>query len=112
MTKTKLKYALDVLLLVAFLLSAVTGIILWLGGSSGGYQGGSNPAFQTTLLGIARETWKDLHTLSSLVMVAGVGLHLVLQWKWIVCMTGRFLSRPASRRKSQETQSATCTVQK
>ncbi len=106
MTKTKLKYALDVLLLVAFLLSAVTGIVLWLGGSSGGYQGGSNPAFQTTLLGIARKTWNDLHTLSSLVMVAGVILHLVLHWKWIVYMTKQLLSRPASRRKPQETQPA------
>ncbi len=107
MTKAKLNYALDVLLLVALLLSAVTGIVLWLGGSSGGYQEGNNPAFQTTLLGIARETWKDLHTLSSLVMVAGVILHLVLHWKWIVCTTRRLLSRPASRRKPQETQPAT-----
>ena len=106
MTKAKLNYALDVLLAVALLLSAVTGIVLWLGGSSGGYQGGNNPAFQTTLLGIARETWKDLHTLSSLVMVAGVTLHLVLHWKWIVCMTKQLLSRPASRRKPQETQPA------
>ena len=99
MNKAKLNYMLDAVIGVAFLVSAVTGVAFLLMGS-GGYQGGRNPNFATSLLGIARETWSDLHTWGSLVMIAGVVVHLVLHWKWIVCVTKNML--PARPRRTQE----------
>lgn len=94
MNKTKLNYWLDIVIGLAFLLSMITGVAFLFMGESG-YQGGRNLAFQTTFMGIDREVWKDLHTLSSLVMVGGVGAHLVFHLNWIVCVTKRMLPKPA-----------------
>ncbi|MCU0519096.1 MAG: DUF4405 domain-containing protein [Anaerolineae bacterium] len=96
MNKSMLNYWLDIVVGLAFVLAAVTGIaFLFMG--SGGYQGGRNALFQVAFLGIARDTWSDLHTLSSLVMTAGVGLHLVFHFNWIVCVTKRMLHRPVRK---------------
>jgi hypothetical protein len=99
--KTKLNYALDVVIGVAFVLSAVTGGAFLLMGS-GGYQGGRNPSFATSLLGISRTAWSDLHTWASLVMIAGVVVHLVLHWKWIVCMTKHWLPSRSKPRQAEQ----------
>ncbi len=108
MNKAKFNYLLDVVIALAFVLAGITGVAFLLMGS-GGYQGGNNPAFQTALLGISRTVWSDLHTLSSLVMMAGVGAHLVFHWNWIVCMTKRMLKDmlpafPRRRQKHEECQ--------
>jgi hypothetical protein len=101
MNKVKMNYLLDVVIGLAFLLSAVTGIaFLFLG--SGGYQGGRNPGFQTVWLGLGREVWSDLHTLGSLVMIAGIGAHLILHWKWIVCVSKQVMPKLPTLRKREE----------
>ena len=82
--KAKVNFALDVVIAAAFLLSALSGIVMLL--VPGGYQGGTNPNFGREVLWLGHEQWGDLHTWSSLVMIAGVLVHLVLHWKWIVCM--------------------------
>jgi hypothetical protein len=99
MNKVKLNYALDVVIGLAFLLSAVTGIAFLLMGS-GGYQGGRNPAFATAFLGLSRDVWSDLHTVGSLVMIAGVGAHLLFHWKWIVCVTKQVWPKFPQRKES------------
>jgi hypothetical protein len=99
MNKARLNYLLDAVIGVAFLVSSLTGVAFMLMGS-GGYQGGRNPGFATSLLGIGREAWSDLHTWASLVMIAGVFVHLVLHWKWIVCVTRQML--PSRSRRIQE----------
>jgi hypothetical protein len=102
-SKVKLNYLLDGVIALAFVASAVSGIVFLFAGS-GGYQGGRNPAFQTELLSIQRSVWSDLHTWVSLVMIAGVLMHLLLHWDWIVCVTKRMIkstSRPASSREQE-----------
>lgn len=93
MRKTHLNYLLDLVIGLAFTGAAVTGIAFLLMGSSG-YQGGRNPQFATALLGVSRTMWSDLHTWTSLVMMAGVGIHLALHAKWIACVTGQIFSAP------------------
>ncbi|MGC9394668.1 MAG: DUF4405 domain-containing protein [Anaerolineae bacterium] len=93
MNKVTLNYWVDVLIAVAFIFSAITGLAFLVMGS-GGYQGGRNPQFMTAFLGLDREQWSDLHTLGSLVMIGGVFMHLVLHWNWIVCVTRRMIARP------------------
>ena len=94
--KARIHYILDAVIALAFIMSAVSGLVLWLGGS-GGYQGGRNPAYQATILSVSRAAWHDLHLWGSLVMMAGIGLHLLLHWRWIVCMT-RDILLPRRRR--------------
>lgn len=99
-SKAKVNYLLDVVIALAFILSVISGMVFLFAGD-GGYQGGRNPGFQTEMLGIARSVWSDLHTWVSLVMVAGVLIHLLLHWNWIVCMTRRLLK--PTRVRAQET---------
>jgi hypothetical protein len=99
MTKTKLNYLLDAVIGLAFALSGVTGIAFLLMGE-GGYQGGRNPGFATSLLGLSRGTWSDLHTWASVVMIAGIVLHVVFHWGWIVCVTRNML--PSRRRQTEQ----------
>ncbi len=99
--KAKLNYLVDALIALAFLLSAGTGVLfLFLG--SGGYQGGANAAFGSTFLGLSRWVWSDLHTWASLIMISGVLLHVVLHWKWIVCVTRQVFARPQPRIAREE----------
>lgn len=93
MSRTKLNYWLDAVIAVAFIASALSGVVFLFAGS-GGYQGGRNPGFLTEILGIQRTVWSDLHTWVSLVMIAGVVIHLLLHWNWIVCMTKRIVGGP------------------
>jgi len=88
--KVRRNYVLDVVIAVAFILSAISGLVFLLAGS-GGYQGGRNPGFRAEVLDVSRWAWKDLHTWASLAMIAGVVVHFVLHWNWVVCMTKRVL---------------------
>jgi hypothetical protein len=99
MKKVYLNYALDAVIAVAFVASALSGLAFLVMGD-GGYQGGRNAAFATVFLGIPRASWSDLHLLSSLVMMAGVFMHFVLHWKWIVCVTKQLM--PDLPRKKEQ----------
>jgi hypothetical protein len=56
----------------------------------GGYQGGRNPYYGQAVLYLTREGWNDIHVWGSLAMIAGIVVHLVLHWRWIVWMVKRF----------------------
>jgi Domain of unknown function (DUF4405) len=89
--KAKLNYWVDVSIGVSFVLSAVSGLIFLLPVGSGA---GLNSGF----LGIRYSLWDQLHTWSSLAMMAGVLAHLVLHWNWIVGMTRKMLPTRESPR--------------
>ena len=99
MDKAKLNYVLDTVIALAFVLSGATGVAFLMMGD-GGYQGGRNPGFATSFLGLSRGTWSDLHTLASLVMIAGVALHVAFHWRWILCVTRKML--PSVPRRATE----------
>ncbi|MBN1261628.1 MAG: DUF4405 domain-containing protein [Anaerolineae bacterium] len=109
MDKVKMNYLLDSVIALAFLVSVLTGVVFLFAGD-GGYQGGANAGFQTAILGISRWIWSDLHTWASLVMTAGVGLHVVFHWKWIVCVTKKMLPKPAPKKVIKQTQGESCPV--
>lgn len=107
--KARVNYAVDLVIAVGFLLTAVSGLVLFFAGS-GGYQGGRNPRYLGEVLAVSRATWKTLHDWGGLAMVAGVLLHLVLHWKWMVCMT-RNLLRRGSRAASRRPKAHACPVE-
>ncbi len=84
MSKPKINYVVDVLILFAFLAVSLTGILLLL--VSGGR--GTSHYF---ILGVPRAGWIELHDWAGVSMMIGVFLHFVLHWKWVVCMTGNML---------------------
>ena len=82
MNKAKINYIVDMLMLLSFIVTAFTGIILFFFLPSGVRQG----QYQT-FLGIIKATWITLHDWAGILMILLVLLHFVLHWKWIVYMT-------------------------
>ena len=102
--KARINYVVDIVIGAGFVLSAVSGLVLFFAGSSGGFQGGRNPRYASEVLLLSRFVWKDLHNWSSIAMMLGVLGHLVLHWNWFVCMTRNVLRprRGASKVKALE----------
>ena len=84
-TKAKTNFVLDAAIMLTFLGEAISGFVLWLVLPSGGYQGGRNAGALQVFI-FERAAWKDLHSWLAVTMVAGILLHIVLHWNWIVCM--------------------------
>ena len=104
--KARINYYVDIIIAISFVVAALSGMILFFAGS-GGYQGGRNPRYAQEVLGVSRLLWKDLHDWGGIIMLGGVFLHLVLHWKWIVCMSRNvFRGSAGAGAKSAKTASA------
>ena len=99
--KAKINYWIDVVIGVAFIVSAVSGLVIFFAGPSGGYQGGRNPEYTRQILLLTRDMWKSIHNWSSIAMIAGVGAHLIFHFNWIVCMTRNLFKRKSGTKEVQ-----------
>ena len=83
--KTRNNFLLDMPMLVSGLVAVLSGIyFLFL--PVGGYQGGRNPYYGLVIL-FERHTWSDVHTWSSVIIMALAALHIPIHWDWITKMT-------------------------
>ncbi len=80
MRKNQLNLMVDSLIGLAFVGSAVSGLVFLLPFDS---------TNSVPLLGLSLRLWSDLHTVSSLALIAGVLLHLILHARWIATTTQR-----------------------
>ncbi len=87
--KTKFNLWLDAAIFTAFLITVLTGLLLWLVIPGG--RGNSGLIF----LGLTRRDWVDLHNWAGLVMLIGATFHLVLHWRWLSCAISRFFGKLA-----------------
>ncbi|TWU25824.1 DUF4405 domain-containing protein [Bythopirellula polymerisocia] len=83
----------DGLALVAFVLLSSTGLLLsfQLPPGSGGREmlgmgHGAGEKSVTLLWGLTRHEWGDIHYWLSLSIMAILAVHLLLHWKWILCL--------------------------
>ncbi|QDU90868.1 hypothetical protein Pla175_42810 [Pirellulimonas nuda] len=81
MTRTWLNFCVDALAAVEFAFLASTGLLIHalLPAGSGHW---------LTLWGLDRHAWGALHFWVAMAMLATVGVHLALHWKWVVCVVG------------------------
>lgn len=93
MKRIHLNFAIDSLAFVAMLLLCSTGLVLahQLPPGSGSPQGrgighGAAEKTVTFLWGLSRHEWGDIHYWIAYVLLCLVALHVVLHWKWIVCV--------------------------
>jgi hypothetical protein len=79
MKKITLNYWLDVIAFVVFAFLTSTGILMQysLPERSG----------RSTVWGLTRHEWGDLHFYIAIALFATLALHIVLHWKWIVNIT-------------------------
>lgn len=82
MNKAKINYIVDFLMFLSFLVTAVTGLVIFFFLPSGVKQGGYQE-----FLGIIKGTWSTVHDWAGIVMLVFVLIHFILHWKWIITMT-------------------------
>jgi len=90
MNRTSLNTLVDLLALLSFIPSLVSGTVLWIL-PEGGYRGGLNPAALQPFLGLTRSAWKDLHFWSSALLAAGILVHLLLHLRYFTRIPQYFL---------------------
>jgi hypothetical protein len=83
MHKAKLNYWVDLASAVAAAVSLLSGLIFLLPPNMASV----GPDGFARMLGLTLLAWSDVHTISSLAMIAGVGVHLALHGRWIRQMT-------------------------
>ncbi|MCD6085097.1 MAG: DUF4405 domain-containing protein [Desulfurococcales archaeon] len=81
-------------LLVTWVISLVTGVVLWIVLPSGG--GRAGPA---AFSGFRRSEWVSIHLASSLAFSVLACVHLVLNWGWVASVTKYITSRGRKRSK-------------
>jgi hypothetical protein len=94
MRKAAVNAVVDIVALIVFILSLVSGVILhvFLPSGGGGFRGGTGVVTTNVFLGVARSDWVDLHTYTSFIFTALVIVHLLLHWRYIKSV-GRILRR-------------------
>jgi hypothetical protein len=96
--RARVNFWVDVLIGVAFVAVAVSGVVLLVMGPGSGYRGGRGTDGIREVLFLGRTAWRDLHDWSGIAMMAGVLGHLVLHARWIGCMSRNLFRKAASRR--------------
>ncbi len=89
--KTKSNFWLDMGILLAFVLIMFTGIVLWLVLPEG--RGSSLALFW----GLTKSIWLDIHVWSGVVMFLGAGAHILIHWRWIICVGKRYFQKLAKQ---------------
>lgn len=89
MNKAKINYLVDAIAFLSFLVTAVTGILIFIFLPPGEGRGGVH----STLFGYGRHDWGAIHDWVGIVMVVAAFIHIILHWEWIVCMTKDFFKK-------------------
>jgi hypothetical protein len=110
LSKAMTHYMVDGGILFGFLGSMITGFVLWVVLPSGGYQGGRGVVDASRVFILGRESWQMMHNWLSLSMVAGVFLHLVLHWNWLICMTRKLWSDMSPPKPEMAVQTIECEI--
>jgi hypothetical protein len=78
MNKTKINIIIDIFSGISFLISSISGLILkfFL------YRGSGR--LSLTFLNLTRDSWMDIHEISSLIFIGLIFLHLIFHWSFIL----------------------------
>ncbi len=97
MKKAMVNYWVDIVIGVAFLFCAVTGLLRLFPSATVSMSSAGQPV----ILGISVVVWRTVHDWSAVIMVVGVGVHTALHFKWLVAMTGKMRRGQKSRERTQ-----------
>lgn len=97
MKRAVLNYWVDMIIGVAFLFCAVTGIVRLFPEATT-----LSAAGAPTILGVSSALWATIHDWSGVVMAAGVGVHTVLHLRWLTHMTRKLAGGSRKKRVARE----------
>ena len=86
----RLNVAINVLVAISFLLTALSGIY-FLFAPSGGFQGGRNAGWDPNWL-FSRTTWDLIHTWAGVTFIGTAVIHFWIHWRWVKNVTKRFFA--------------------
>jgi len=86
MVKPKINYWIDVVMLIAFLITAITGIILF-------FMPSGPKSSLSSFLGVIKHTWSSWHQWLGIAMIILAIVHFLLHWKWFIVMTKNLFKR-------------------
>ena len=92
---SKFNLAINLVVALSFLLTAITGIY-FLYVSPGGFQGGRNLSWDPGLI-FNRTTWDMIHTWAGVIFILAAVVHFAIHWRWAVKVTKRLLGSLNSR---------------
>ncbi len=102
---SKFNLAINLVVALSFLLTAITGIY-FLYVPPGGFQGGRNLSWDPGLI-FNRTTWDMIHTWAGVIFILAAVVHFAIHWRWAVKVTRRLLgslnSRLVPRRVQEKT---------
>ena len=94
MKRTTLNAIIDTIAFFPLLVTAITGIIIWLYLPRGLAIGALGTiASHQTFLGIQQQVWLDTHMYVGLLFTALVVIHLILHWGYIKSLPQRFAKK-------------------
>jgi preprotein translocase subunit SecY len=93
----KINLAVNVIIALAFLITAVSGIYLLF--VPGGHQAGPLAASDSDFL-FTHLTWDLVHTWAGVTMTVAAMLHFAIHWRWVVKVTWRFFQLPEQARRA------------
>ena len=85
---SRLNLALNAVVAVSFLITAVSGVY-FLFAPAGGFQGGHNPGWDAAFL-FSRATWDLIHTWAGVIFIGAAAVHFWIHWRWVKNVTLRF----------------------
>jgi hypothetical protein len=88
MNKAKINYAVDVVTLISFLVTAISAVAIYFFMPQGVQRGG----FQE-FLGISKRAWSSIHSLGGIIFIVSGVLHFILHFKMFSAITKSMFSK-------------------
>lgn len=91
--KTRINFTIDGIMFLIMMAMAGTGFLtryILLSGQAGAAVYGQKVVM--SMLGLAKDTWKDIHLYLGILLLVLLVLHIVLHWQQIVALYRRFIN--------------------
>lgn len=90
MKRRKLNIFNNIATFISFLISTISGLLLLDNPGGHGLRGGGGAIADQSLFGIGPHDWSGIHTISSIICVILVALHIALHWYWVKRLPEKF----------------------
>ncbi|MFC1742032.1 DUF4405 domain-containing protein [Nanoarchaeota archaeon] len=90
------KYWIDFTMLITFLVTAITGIVMFFL-----LPGGTKLGPLRAVFGVTRQAWRDVHNWAGIIMLVLVLIHLALHWRWIIDTTRNIFQKKKIKKKDK-----------
>lgn len=92
MNKAKINYVVDFLAFIAFIVVAVSGLVIYFFLPDGVRQGGYQEFW-----GLTKHVWSNMHDVWGIAFIILMLIHFILHLNWVICMTKSFFLKKTKK---------------